>query len=127
MTEMSVRRVQKVGAVLEPPLRWASVKGLLFHRMIVHLLFGAEFQGAADLLPWYALAMAPMAYNWVFANYHLAVGHFHFLYGMAAAVVVFGLGLTFFHATPFELMGVIAFSGIALFAWNIWMLRESKR
>lgn len=100
---------------------------LTFHHTIVTLLFGADFEGADAYLPWYALAMAPMAYNWVLANYHLAVGDFKFLYGMGVAVAAFGVGLTLFHEDPFQIMGVIAVSGLVLLVWNIWMLREVRR
>jgi O-antigen/teichoic acid export membrane protein len=96
------------------------------NQLIVTLLFGAEFAASASYLPWYALAMTPMAYNWVLVNYHLAVGNYRFLYGMGAAVLVFGVGLTLFHADPFQLIAVIAASGLVLIAWNVWLLRGSK-
>lgn len=97
------------------------------NHLIVKLLFGVEFEPSAAFLPFYALAMAPMAYNWVLANYHLAVGDYRFLRGMAAAVVVFAIGLTFFHANPYQLMGVLAVSGLILFGWNIYLFRWVKR
>jgi len=96
------------------------------NHLIVKLLFGVEFEASALFLPWYALAMVPMAYNWVLANYHLAVGNYRFLYGMGAAVAVFGVGLTFFHADPYQMMAVIAASGLVLFSWNVYLLRENK-
>jgi hypothetical protein len=62
----------------------------------------------------------------VLANYHLAVGRFRFLYGMGAAILVFGVGLTFFHSNPYQMMAVIAVTGWTLFVWNVMTLRRSK-
>jgi len=103
----------------------ASVLGcLFFSRPVVLLLFGGAYGRAAELLPWYALAMAPMAYNWVLSNYHLAVGDFRFLGGMGVAAVIFGVGLALFHGEPTQLMAVIAVSGVTLLSWNTLMLRR---
>jgi membrane-bound ClpP family serine protease len=45
---------------------------------------------------------------------------------MAVAVVVFSVGLTLFHVDPFQMMAVIAASGLVLFLWNVYLLKEDK-
>jgi O-antigen/teichoic acid export membrane protein len=95
---------------------------------IVRLMFGARFAETALLLPFYALAMTSMAYNWIFANYFLAIGRFTYLWGMGVAVVIYCVGLALFHATVWHLVAVLGTSGILLLAWNLFLLsREAPR
>jgi O-antigen/teichoic acid export membrane protein len=95
-----------------------------FNERVIHLLFGGKFEPAVRLLPWYALAMAPMAFNWVLANALLAVGRYRFLYGMGLAVIVYAVGLTMFHRGPYDLIAVLAASGLTLLVWILVELRN---
>jgi O-antigen/teichoic acid export membrane protein len=92
--------------------------------LIVHLLFGSQYDETAHLLPFYALAMMPMAFNWIFINYFLAVGRYDFLAGMAASVAVFCTGFALFHASVWQMVAVVGFSGFLLLAWNLVLLRK---
>jgi O-antigen/teichoic acid export membrane protein len=94
--------------------------------LIVHLLFGSKYSGTIRLLPFYALAMTPMAYNWILINYFLAVGRYDFLAGMVAAVALFCTGFAFFHHTLWEMVAVVGVSGLLLLVWNVFLLRKGR-
>ena len=91
---------------------------------LIRILFGGQYVEAVEILPWYALGMAPMAFNWVLANGLLAVGRYRFLYGMGASVVVYGLCLLNYHRSPYDLIVALAASGLTLTAWLVWELRK---
>ena len=94
---------------------------------LVSLLFGSQYGETAHLLPFYALAMLPMAFNWIFINYFLAVGRYDFLWGMAFSVVVFCLGFAFFHGSVWEMIAVVGASGFLLLVWNVLLLKMKRR
>jgi O-antigen/teichoic acid export membrane protein len=95
--------------------------------VIVRVLFGGQYAEAAWMLPWYGLAMTPMAFNWILANYLLATGRYRFLYGMGASILVYGAGLAFFHRGPSDFLWVLATSGLVLLAWIAWELLKERK
>jgi O-antigen/teichoic acid export membrane protein len=98
-----------------------------FRAPVVRLLFGSQYAQAADLLPWYALAASPMAFNWVLANGLLAVGRTRFLWGMALSVAVYGTGLALVHRSAWDLLAVLAASGLTMMAWNLWEILGRRK
>ncbi len=110
-------------------LSWYIIFGsLLFcvvgSPLIVKLLFGSQYEAAIHLLPFYALAMVPMAFNWILTNYFLAIGRYEFLWGMGAAVAMYCLGFAFFHDSIWHLVTVIGVSGAFLLGINLFLLKK---
>jgi len=102
---------------------------VLFPKLVVTLLFGAQYEAAGPLLAMIASAMALLALANVLFVYSQARNEFGFMWVQGAGVALFALGVQFRHGTAMEvaemLLGSIVFILAATLAWFLLKVRRA--
>jgi len=87
----------------------------VFPHIPLNIIFGdiASDSRSANLLRIIAAAMAPLGLAFMIVNYELAQHRFRFLFPLSACAVLFVLGIALFHASIWQVAGILCCAGYA--------------
>ena len=95
---------------------------------IITLLFGVEYQGAAELLQIISIAMALLASCNVIFSYSLARSDYTYLWFLLGGVTIFLCLVPFFHDSAAEIAKLLLISiAIILFGTLMWLFIKSLK
>lgn len=100
----------------------------LFPNTTINLLFGAKYEGSANLLPLLSLVMLICSFNNLLVCYEIALRRFRAIYIVGAGVLIAGLLIIFNHDSLSDIIfGYMVGNMVVLLALSVLITGRSKR